>query len=132
MVGVSPEGVVTYSKGQPGETVPWGEIEALVRGGQLNAQTEKSYPVLRLRTKERSNFEIASSYSERVDSKAYAGMYIHLSIDAAELEELQQAIIRGAGLVQHPKDNKVWVKGKDSKPAPPAESKSYAKKVGKS
>ncbi len=130
IVGTTPEGVQTYSKGEVAATYPWDQITRLVVTGQLDAKTNKSHPVLRLRTKESNNKEIASSYSQRVDSKSYTGQFIHLSIGAAEFEELKTTIIEGAGLMQHPEDDKVWVKGKVSEPKPPTESKTYSKRIG--
>lgn len=129
IVGTSPEGVQTYSQGQVSQTYPWGEITRLVVTRQLNAQTKKSHPVLRLSTEKANNKEIASSYSERVDSKSYTGQFIHLSIGSTEFEELKDTIISGAGLMQHPEDDSVWVKGKKSEPKPITENKTYSKKI---
>ncbi len=130
IVGVGPGGVQLYNRGEPGELIPWDQIEGLSADGQLSSENEIS-PVLRLRTKDHPNLEIASSYARKMDPKSYAGMYVGLSISRPDLEELEATIIKSAGLKAHPESDTVWVKDTNASAAP-TETKTYYKKVGKS
>ena len=130
VVEAGPEGIVTHGKSGESRTYPWDDIKGLHLSRQLNAKTNKSYPVLRIQTEESPNIEVASSYSERVDSKAYAGMYIHLSIPEADLDQLKETIIQSAGLTVHPESDNVWVRKKEATLSPPSEKKVYFKSIG--
>jgi hypothetical protein len=130
VVEAGPEGIVTHGRTGKSQTYPWDDINGLHLSRQLNARTNKSYPVLRIQTEENPNIEVASSYSERVDSKAYAGMYIHLSIPQADFDELQKTIIQSAGLTVHPESDNVWVRRKDATASPPSDQKVYFKSIG--
>ena len=127
IVEVGPDGVKSH---RSNKTYTWSEIKSLSLSNHLNAKTNKSYPVLRIATESSPNVEIASSYSERVDSKAYAGMYIQYSIPSADLDALKETVIKSAGLTVHPESETVWVKRKDAKVEPPADSKVYFKSIG--
>ena len=132
VASVGPDGVQTYSKGQAMKLFAWDEIEALILSGHLiDVDKKESAQVLRLRTKDSPNKEVASSYPRTVDSKAYGGMYVGLSVSEADLEHLKKSVISGAGLVPHPKDDSVWVRPKDGTSSPPTETRSYARKIGK-
>jgi hypothetical protein len=128
VVEVGPEGIISHQR-TGDKTFAWDDVQALTLSGQLSSEN-KTYPILRIRTEEAPNTEIASSYSERVDSKSYAGAYIHLSISGADLDELKQIIIESAGLTVHPESQNTWVRQKDSKSEPPAEKKVYFKRIG--
>lgn len=129
VVEAGPEGVVTHTKGKT-ETFAWDDIQGLHLSRQLNAKTNKSYPVLQIRTEKSPNIEVASAYSEHVDSKAYAGMFIHLSIPESDLEQLKETIIQSAGLTVHPESDNVWVRKKGTASSPPGEKKVYFKSIG--
>ena len=130
VVEAGPKGVVTHGKSGESQTYPWDDITGLHLSRQLNAKTNKSYPVLRIQTEKNPNIEVASSYSERVDSKAYAGMYIHLSIPEADLDQLKETIIQSAGLTVHAESDNVWIRKKDAASNPPSENRVYFKGIG--
>lgn len=131
VASVGPKGVQSYNKGQAAKLYAWDDIQALTLSGHLiDPNKQESAQILRIRTKDSPNKELASSYPRRVDSKAYGGMYVGLSISQSDLDELKASVISGAGLVPHPKDDKVWFRPKDATSFPPTETRSYIKKIG--
>ena len=52
VVEAGPEGVVTHGKAGKSQTYPWDDIKGLHLSRQLNAKTNRSYPVLRIQTEE--------------------------------------------------------------------------------
>lgn len=129
IVGVGPDGVQLYAGGQPKEVIPWDQVKGIELSGQLSSENETS-PVLRLGTQDNRRLDIASSYAKRMDPKSYGGLYMPISISAPDLTELQETIIRSAGLKPHPKSDKVFIRDKNGSPEPPTEAKIYYKKVG--
>jgi hypothetical protein len=81
-------------------------------------------------TEKSANIAVASSYSERVDSEAYAGQYIKQSISPKDLEMLKKLVIAHAGLQPSAKAEGYFVKDKEKSPTPPTEEKLFHKQIG--